>query len=173
MPSVNGYAALFQNETVIAGEFRERIARGAFSKSLRDADVVALLDHDTGRVIGRKSVGTLTLREDLIGLWVSIDVDNSTPEGQTVLGAVTRQDLKGMSFGFRVRKEEWADGGSRLPLRTLTEIELHEVSVVAFPAYERTSIVLSRSTPQSPRESQANAGRRRAEAAMRRRGIPV
>lgn len=173
MPSVSGYAALFQDETVIAGEFRERIARGAFAKSLRDADVVALLDHDAGRVIGRKSAETLSLREDLIGLWVSIDVDPSTPEGQTALGAVTRQDLKGMSFGFRVRKEEWADGGNRLPLRTLTEIDLHEISIVAFPAYQRTSIELARASDQSPGESSRNARRRRAEAAMRRRGISI
>lgn len=168
MPTVSGYAAVFGDQTVIAGQFRERLARGCFAKSLRENDIRCLLDHDTGRVLGRTKAGTLKLREDRIGLYFSVEIDETTPEGQTVRGAVGRQDLSGCSFGFRVRAEEWEDGGNRLPLRTLTDIDLHEVTICAFPAYPTTTAVLNRSETNA-----VSASRRRAEAAMRRRGIPL
>ena len=162
---ISGYAARFGDETIIAGAFRERLQPGAFSRSLREnPDVVMLLDHDTGRVLGRTSAGTLTLREDRIGLWFSLDVDASTPEGQTALGTVRRQDVKGCSFGFIVRAEEWDDGGDRLPLRTITDVDLFEITLTAFPAYPTTSAALRA----------ANAARRvaeRAERKQRLRGI--
>jgi HK97 family phage prohead protease len=164
--TISGYAARFGDETVIAGEFREKLAPGAFSRTLQEKpDVVALLDHDSGRVLGRTSAGTLALREDRIGLWFSLDVDTSTPEGQSALGTVGRQDIKGCSFGFRVRAEEWQDGGDRLPLRIITDIDLYEITLTAFPAYETTSASIARTNA-------ANASRRRAEAAMRKRGLP-
>lgn len=163
--SISGYAARFGDETIIAGEFREKLAPGAFARTLREKpDVVMLLDHDSGRVLGRTSANTLALREDRIGLWFSLDVDTSTPEGQTALGTVGRQDIKGCSFGFRVRAEEWQDGGDRLPLRIITDVDLYEITLTAFPAYPTTSAVLARTNA-------ANASRRRAEAAMRRRGL--
>jgi HK97 family phage prohead protease len=163
--NISGYAARFGDETVIAGEFREKLAPGAFARTLREKpDVVALLDHDSGRVLGRTSAGTLTLREDRIGLWFSLDVDTSTPEGQSALGTVGRQDIKGCSFGFRVRAEEWQDGGDRLPLRIITDLDLYEITLTAFPAYETTSASIAHTNA-------ANASRRRAEAAMRKRGL--
>ncbi|WP_244484486.1 HK97 family phage prohead protease [Mesorhizobium sp. Root552] len=172
---ISGFAARFGDETVIAGEFREKLAPGAFTRTLREKpDVVMLLDHDSGRVLGRVSAGTLTLREDRIGLWFSVDVDTSTPEGQTALGTVERQDVKGCSFGFRVRAEEWQDGGDRLPLRIITDVDLHEITLTAFPAYATTSASLARSNDTSASiasTNAANAARRRAEAAMRKRGI--
>jgi HK97 family phage prohead protease len=163
--NISGYAARFGDATIIAGEFREKLAPGAFTRTLREQpDVVMLLDHDSGRVLGRTSAGTLTLREDRIGLWFSLDVDPSTPEGQTALGTVGRQDVKGCSFGFRVRAERWEDGGERLPLRIIEDVDLYEITLTAFPAYESTSASIARSNAVA-------ASRRRAEAAHRLRGI--
>jgi len=161
---ISGYAVMFNAETVIAGEFRERIAQGAFTRTLREhSDVVMLLAHDSGRVLGRVSAGTLSLQQDRIGLYFSLQVDPSTPEGQTALGTVGRQDVKGCSFGFRVRAETWDDGGDRLPLRTITDVDLLEVTLTAFPAYETTSA--------SVRSNNAAAARRRMQEKMWRRGI--
>lgn len=162
---ISGFAVRFNDETVIAGEFRERIAPGAFTRTLKEnPDVVMILAHDSGRVLGRVSAGTLSLREDRAGLYFSLQVDPTTPEGQTALGTVGRQDVKGCSFGFRVRAEEWADGGDRLPLRTITDLDLYELTLTGFPAYESTSASLRS-------DNAATVARRRCEAAQRKRGI--
>lgn len=159
--TISGYAARFGDETVIASAFREKLAPGCFTRSLREQpDVLMFLDHDTGRVLGRTTAGSLTLREDRIGLWFSLEADPSTPSGQEALGTVKRGDVHGCSFGFRVRAEEWHDGDDRLPLRVITDVDLFEVTLTAMPAYPTTSAsVVSRSS--------------KAEAAMRARGIPL
>ena len=136
---VGGWAALFDVETDIGGYFREKIAPGAFSDAL-NADVRALLDHDHGRVIGRTTAGTLRLSEDDKGLAVEIDLPDTT-DGRDAAVLIERGDLSGMSFGFIVTKQSWDETGET-PLRTIEKVELHEVSIVAFPAYSDTSIAM-------------------------------
>lgn len=134
---LEGYAATF-TATADLGAFRERIAPGAFRNAL-GGDVLALLDHDAGKVLGRTRTGTLELREDDKGLAFAIDVPD-TAAGRDVLALAARGDLGGMSFGFLVPEggEEW-DG----TVRTLRSIDLREISVVsAWPAYEGTEIAL-------------------------------
>lgn len=135
---LSGYAAVFNTETVIAGAFRETIAPGAFAQAIT-GDVLALMDHSYGRVIGRTTSGTLRLSEDRHGLKVDIDPPDA-PDGQTALALVSRGDLAGMSFGFIVRRESWQESAVGLPLRTLEDIELIECSIVALPAYPTTTI---------------------------------
>ncbi|MCZ8547641.1 HK97 family phage prohead protease [Mesorhizobium qingshengii] len=163
--TISGYAVRFGDVTTIGNSFREKIAPGAFTETLKRNDTVALIGHDTGRVLGRQSAGTLTLREDRIGLWFSLDVDTSTPSGQEALGTVRRQDVKGCSFAGQFLAEEWQDGGDRLPLRTVTEIDLYEITLTAFPAYETTDASVRAAN------NAAAALRRKVEAAHRLRGI--
>ena len=132
-----GYAALFNSDTQIGDWFIERIAPGAFDEAIK-GDVRALIDHDTGRVIGRTKSKTLRLKTDDKGLGVEIDVPD-TVDGRDLLTLVERGDISGMSFGFRVTKQEWDETGN-IPVRTILEVELFEVSAVAFPAYEDTEI---------------------------------
>jgi HK97 family phage prohead protease len=101
-------------------------------------DVRALIDHDTGRVIGRTKSRTLRLSTDNHGLRVEIDVPD-TADGRDLWTLVERNDISGMSFGFRVTHDEWDETGD-LPQRTIHEVELYEVSAVAFPAYDDTSL---------------------------------
>lgn len=135
-----GYAALFNSEADIGGYFREMIAPGAFADTLQSSDVRALIDHDTGRVIGRSSAGTLRLSEDEKGLLAEIDLPDTT-DGRDLAVQLERGDISGMSFGFMVRKEQW-DETADPPLRTIQAVDLLEVSAVAFPAYEDTEIAL-------------------------------
>ncbi|MEY9629869.1 HK97 family phage prohead protease [Sinorhizobium fredii] len=134
-----GYAAKFDRLASIGGYFNEKIAPGAFADAIK-GDIRALVDHDPGRVIGRTKSGTLRLHEDNVGLLVEIDVPN-TSDGNDLWELVSRQDISGMSFGFRVTKETWDETGAT-PVRTIEKLELHEVSAVAWPAYEDTSIGL-------------------------------
>jgi HK97 family phage prohead protease len=134
---LEGYAARF-NVQADLGAFREQIEPGAFTRSL-SGDVLALLDHDTGKVLGRTRSGTLRLSEDARGLHFSLDVPD-TQAGRDVLALAERGDLGGMSFGFTVPAggEEWGDN-----LRRLREVELREISVVsAWPAYPDTEIAV-------------------------------
>lgn len=167
---ISGYAAVFGQDTVIGNEFRERIDPKAFDRTLRESpDVVALLDHDTGRVLGRTAAGTLKLRPDRIGLRFSLKIDETTPEGQSALGTIRRGDVRGMSFGFRVRVEEWLDGGHRLPLRVIKDCDLFEITATAFPAYATTSAAV---VPDNQRNGKRRVdSKRRAEAAMLARGL--
>lgn len=134
---IEGYAATF-SATADLGAFRERISVGAFRNAL-SGDVLALLDHDPAKVLGRSRTGTLRLNEDAKGLAFSLDVPD-TSAGRDVLALAERGDLGGMSFGFTVPEggEEW-EGRTR----TLRTIDLKEISVVsAWPAYEGTEIAL-------------------------------
>jgi len=132
-----GYAAIFNSDTTIGDYFIERISKGAFDKAIK-GDVRALVDHDSGRVIGRTTSGTLKLATDDKGLAVEIDPPD-TVDGRDLMTLVDRGDISGMSFGFRVLKQEWDETGD-LPVRTILDVELFEVSAVAFPAYEDTEI---------------------------------
>ncbi len=138
--TVVGYAAIFGEEADIAGIYREVIARGAFSRSLRTADVRALFGHDSARLLGRSSSGTLKVFEDAKGLAVEIDLPDTT-DGRDVRALIARGDISGMSFGFNAVKEDW-DFSAEPPLRTLIDLDLIEVSIVSVPAYAGTSIAL-------------------------------
>lgn len=135
--TLSGYAAVFNQDADIGGWWIERIERGAFAATI-GGDIRALVDHDQGRVIGRTKSGTLRLSEDERGLKVEIDVPNTT-DGNDLWELVERSDVSGMSFGFRVTKQEW-DESIDPPVRTIKEVDLFEVSAVAFPAYDGTEI---------------------------------
>lgn len=132
-----GYAASFAIETRIA-DFRETIAPGAFAASLASgSDVLALADHDTGRVLARTKSGTLRLREDERGLKFEIDVPD-TSAGRDVLALAERGDIGGASFGFTVAPDGESWEGDK---RTLRAVTLHEISIVsAWPAYPETEV---------------------------------
>ncbi|MBI0432978.1 HK97 family phage prohead protease [Roseomonas sp. KE0001] len=133
---LEGYAATFGVAARIGG-FSETIRVGAFRASLlAKKDVLALVDHDPGRLLARTSSGTLRLEEDAKGLRFELDVPD-TQLGRDVLALAERRDLGGMSFGFRVTDEAWSSRDQR----ELRAVELVEVSVVhAHPAYAATSI---------------------------------
>lgn len=121
------------------GQFTEQIARGAFTDSLRK-DVRALFNHDASAVLGRVSAGTLRLSQDSRGLLAEIDVPD-TVVGRDLLTLVERDDISGMSFGFFVLDEDWSDKAD-MPLRIIKKVDLFEVSVVTFPAYESTDVAI-------------------------------
>ncbi|KFB08843.1 HK97 family phage prohead protease [Nitratireductor basaltis] len=137
---LEGYAATFNNPADIGGIFMETIAPGAFAASLRARrDILALVDHDPGRVLARTRSGTLRLAEDTKGLAFSLDVPD-TSAGRDVLALAERGDVGGMSFGFTA-VDEHRDGDRR----ELRGVDLHEISIVlAWPAYDGT-IVQARS----------------------------
>lgn len=170
--TIAGYAAVFGSTADIGDSFREIIAPGAFSGAV-SSDVRALIDHDSGRIIGRTTAGTLRLREDDTGLAVEIDLPDTT-DGRDLAVLIERGDVSGMSFGFVVTKQMWDETGP-VPTRTIQAVNLREVSVVAFPAYDDTSIAM-RSLDEARREfrkhhNQSGYSFRRARTEMALRGL--
>ena len=142
---LEGYAATFGVEARIA-DFVERIAPGAFRASLtRGSDVLALVDHDATKLMGRTRSGSLRLSEDTRGLAFEIDAPD-TQLGHDVLALAERGDLGGMSFAFTV-----PPGGERWEgrKRELRSVDLREISVVsAWPAYEGTVVQARMAMPR-------------------------
>ena len=133
-----GYAAKF-NVPSEPLPFIERIAPGAFGKSLsqRSKDVRLYINHNSDMVLASKRSGTLRLSEDDTGLRVEADLPDTTA-ARDLRALMTAGVVSTMSFGFTVPRggDKWSGDGSE---RTLTGINLHEVSVVTgFPAYPQT-----------------------------------
>lgn len=172
--TVAGYAAVYGEVAEIGGHFREVLARGAFTETIKTADVRAYYGHDRHRVLGRSSAGTLRLSEDIKGLAVEIDLPDTT-DGRDVRALIARGDISGMSFGFVVTRQEWDETGE-IPVRTIHEVELREVSVVSEPAYEGTTIALrsleqARCDRQTPHPAHQRIASRRALMEQRIRGF--
>jgi HK97 family phage prohead protease len=137
----SGYAALFDSPSEPL-PFTERIAKGAFKRSLRSRnDIKFLWNHDSGEILGSTRARTLTLSEDDRGLKVEGMLPN-TSRGRDVAELLRRGDVDAMSFGFSVPQggDSWSSDGSE---RTLNSVRLHEVSVVAWPAYTATAGTVS------------------------------
>ena len=133
----SGYAAVFNSPSEPL-PFTEQIAPGAFRKSLRARnDIKFLWNHDTGEILGSTRAGTLTLKEDNYGLRVEGMLPN-TSRGRDVAELLRRGDVDAMSFGFSVPQggDSWSADGTQ---RTLNSVRLHEISLVAFPAYAATA----------------------------------
>lgn len=150
--TIVGYAAVWDSPSEPM-PFIEYVKRGAFTKTLKDgADVRLLIDH-TGVPLARTKSGTLALEEDERGLRVEAELDPMNPDAARIMSAMKRGDLSQMSFAFRTIKDSWSDNGET---RELREVQLFDVSVVTFPAYEETVAEL-RSRNESvtiPRTSQ-------------------
>jgi len=131
-----GYAALFNSQSEPL-PFTEVIEPGAFKRSLKSRnDVKMLWNHDSGQVLGSTRSGTLSLVEDERGLRVTANLPDTTT-GRDARELIRRGDVSAMSFGFTVPAggDSWSSDGAT---RTLKSIRLHEVSIVAWPAYTAT-----------------------------------
>lgn len=154
---VSGHAAVFNERTSIAGLWDEQIAPGAFRDAISRDDVVFLINHD-GLPMARTRSGTLKLSEDGRGLYMEAELDPEDPDVRAIVPKMRRGDLDKMSFAFRAEVQEWDDSGE-VPLRTIQQASLFDVSIVTFPAYDGTDIGLR--SLRAHRKSHFNAALRR------------
>lgn len=115
------------------GTYIEQVTPGTFSRALASGRPVELrFNH--GRTLGSTADGTITLREDAVGLHASAVLQ----DGELAEKARNRE-LRGWSFGFITQADRWEGDCPRR--RFLEEIELREVSILdKTPAYIATSI---------------------------------
>lgn len=143
---VEGYATTFDAPYVLYEDedlvFLEQVDAKAFENTDMN-DVIMQYNHE-GRVFARQSNGTLEVKADDKGLFISADL------GGTEIGRELFEEIRGgytnkMSFGFKVDGEDWdeqrKDGEKDRVLRTITSIsKLYDVSAVSIPANDATSI---------------------------------
>jgi hypothetical protein len=135
---VSGYAIRFDSPTIIRGErpkpFTEVIRAGSLNLN---PDLKLLWSHLTDNVLASTSGNTLTVRQDEKGLYIEAELPESAARERE---ALTRGDVSGMSFSFSVNKEKWTDNS-----RELLDINVGEISLVAFPAYQGAGVTGLRS----------------------------
>lgn len=147
---IEGYFVVYDDETMLWDGVYEKIDRNAFDGEL-DKDIRALIGHDMEKVLGRTKNNTLTLKSDDKGLWGSILINRDDPEALSLYQKVKRGDVDKCSFGFIPTDEECVER-SNGSLFTVKKCDLIEVSVVAFPAYENTSISARKKDFEKKRE---------------------
>ena len=136
---IEGYFAVFNKQTELWTGAFEEIAPEAFSETLGN-DIRALTNHDTMFVLGRNKSGTLELKADSHGLWGRVKINPNDSDAVNLYERVKRGDVDQCSFGFNILKEDtdWREDGT--VKWTIRKIDLHEVSVCTFPAYEATGV---------------------------------
>ncbi|MGE6516643.1 HK97 family phage prohead protease [Lysinibacillus sphaericus] len=140
--TISGYAVKWEMKSHAMGyfkRFKEQFQKGAFTESMTNDDQLALWSHDTTKVLGRTKNGTLRLFEDDIGLRFELDLPNSTL-GNDAYETIKRGDVDGVSFGFRMVKQEWDENDIENITRTISKAKLLEISPVAFPAYPDSQV---------------------------------
>ena len=163
-----GYASVFDSPSEPL-PWVEYVKRGAFSKTIKDgADVRLLIDHE-GVPLARSRSGTLKLEEDDRGLRVEAELDPMNPDAARVMSAMRRGDLSQMSFAFRTIKDSW---NSDRTVRELREVQLYDVSVVTFPAYESTVAELRGVTESSKVETVSFTRLREQQVKLAKRSQP-
>lgn len=138
-PIIEGYFVVFDGMYNIADGVTESVDRDAFNETI-GGDIRILVDHDTRLVLGRTGAGTAQVRVDERGVWGHVDINPNDSDAVNAHARVERGDVTQGSFGFDILEEETEyreDGSVHF---TIKKVELYELSVVTFPAYEDTSI---------------------------------
>lgn len=121
------------------GEYVEMMEPGVFRDALRRAeDVVVLLNHEENRKLGSTKEGSLSLREDSIGLFAEFETSDAD-----VVKSARKNELRGWSFGMYVNKDEIEKREGNIPRRHVKDIDLVEVSIIdkrKRPCYAGTSV---------------------------------
>jgi len=151
-PVIVGHAAVFDSLTTLSEDrfmqVKEVVRAGAFRNAIEaNQDVRALINHDANLVLGRTASGTVKIAENIRGLEVTISPPD-TQAARDLLTLIKRGDINGMSFAFSPRPggeivtRKDSEDGKRVIERQLTDLNLYDVSVVTYPAYEQTDAAM-------------------------------
>lgn len=137
---VEGYAARFEDETVIGGRFAERIARGAFDGADM-TNTVALFNHDWNMPLARVGRG-LELEVDDKGLKYRFELGNQS-YAKDLAENIRMGNVSTSSFGFTISDDSWESREDGVNLRVINEVEtLFDVSPTTQGAYPTTEVAL-------------------------------
>lgn len=157
--TITGKPIVYNSETIIGNMFREVIMPGALDDcDLRD--VLLYVEHDMRKIPIARSRrnnpdSTMRLTVDENGLSIEADLDvKRNADASALYSSISRGDMDGMSFSFAVKEQVWEDLDTDLPLRKITKLaKVFEVSVVALPAYQDTSVTAATRSDELALES--------------------
>ena len=121
------------------GKVLETIEERAFAEAIKkNGDITVTLDHDQGNAYASTRDGTLTLKEDAIGLHADVLITD-----ETVIEMARKGKLRGWSFGmYNVQDEMEKRGEDELPIRHVKSLMLDHISLIKdkIPCYAATSV---------------------------------
>ena len=120
------------------GRVIEIIEQRAFARAIeRAGNIMMLLDHDRNHVLAETSNGTLTVKEDEVGLRAE-----SVVTDEAVIAGAKEGRLKGWSFNMKNAKDSIEERAEGLPIRHVKDFDMDEITLVMnkVPVYSSTSI---------------------------------
>lgn len=154
---ISGYFSVFNSNYEMWKGASESIDPNAFNETL-DRDIRCLINHDTTFVLGRTKSSTLNLRIDEKGLWGEVRINQKDQDAMNLYERVKRGDVDQCSFGFDILDEEYSENPVTGEIHwTIKKVELYEVSVVTFPAYEDTSVEARKKEYEDIKQRKAEA----------------
>ena len=148
--TVEGYGSVFG----VRDNYDDVIAKGAFVQSLKDHKAAGTMPAMLWQHDADKPIGVWTeMVEDEKGLRIKGQLAMETVKGKEAHSLLKMGALNGLSIGFM--SKEWAYD-RETEVRTLTAIDLWEVSLVTFPANEKARVtnVKSADELQAPKDAE-------------------
>lgn len=148
--TVEGYGSVFG----VRDNYDDVIAKGAFIQSLKDHKAAGTMPAMLWQHDADKPIGVWTeMVEDEKGLRIKGQLAMETVKGKEAHALLKMGALNGLSIGFM--SKEWAYDRDT-EVRTLTAIDLWEVSLVTFPANEKARVtnVKSADELQAPKDAE-------------------
>lgn len=141
---VRGYYVVYGQETLLGSyggvDYYEMIKHGALDRSLNEDDILSCYDHQLGELLGRTSADTFKLTSDNYGVYGETTINEEDRNALDIYARAKRGDLKGASFSFVPTKEQFIQRDNGSVLTVVEEAKVYEMSMVAFPAYDETSV---------------------------------
>lgn len=139
--TVEGYGSVFG----VRDNYDDVIAKGAFIDSLKSHKAAGTMPAMLWQHDADKPIGVWTeMVEDEKGLRIKGQLAMETVKGKEAHALLKMGALNGLSIGFM--SKEWAYD-RETEVRTLTAIDLWEVSLVTFPANEKARVTNVKASP--------------------------
>lgn len=139
--TIEGYGSVFG----VRDNWDDIIAKGAFSASLADHKAAGTMPAMLWQHEADEPIGVWTeMKEDAKGLYIKGQLVLETMRGKEAHALLKAGALNGLSIGFM--SKQWSYD-TETDIRTLTEVDLWEVSLVTFPANEKARVTNVKASP--------------------------
>ncbi len=139
LKSFSGYAIVWNQLSSDRGGYKARLLSNS-AQIDANANIMALYNHEGGKILASTNAGTLKMTTDAYGLKVEIMPKADTTHYRDTLALVDAGEVKGMSFAMidPVNYKDIKEGDQRV--REFSSFYFDEVTICGAPAFDGTSI---------------------------------